>query len=57
MGPEWTPATLAAFARMLREMRALAPAASLNARAETSMPANSRFGPALGRYLSSLDAD
>jgi hypothetical protein len=57
MGGEWTPAVLAAFVRLLGAMHALAPAARLESRGDTDMPADPWFQPAVERYLSSSDAN
>jgi hypothetical protein len=53
-GTAWTPAVLAAFARLLAELRARAPSAGLHARPD-GMPerADPRFVPAFDRYLAS----
>lgn len=57
MGDEWTPPVLAAFARLLDAMRALAPGVELQARPDGggAEHADPRLGPALDRYLSSAE--
>jgi hypothetical protein len=53
MGEDWTPAALAAFARLLGEMRAHAPGVELQARPDGGGPehADPRFPPAIDAYL------
>jgi len=58
MGEDWSPSVLAAFARLLGEMQALAPGARLQARPDGGGPEDGdpSFALAASRYLTALDA-